>query len=167
MEHVWLIGMMGSGKTTVGRVLADHLERPFYDTDATVEANAGMTITEVFDGFGESHFRELETLAVRAIASQDDGVVSTGGGVVLDPSNLDAMRGSGKTVLLDVDAETLISRIGPAVDRPIVSEDPERHLRDVAIARADIYRGAADIIVDAVGSIDDVVSRVEAACKDS
>jgi shikimate kinase len=164
MEHVWLIGMMGSGKTSVGRVLAERLEIPLYDTDATVEANAGMTITEIFDRFGESRFRELEAIAVQVIASQDDGVVSTGGGVVLNSLNTATMRSSGRTVLLEVATDTLATRVGDALDRPLVSEDPETHLREIAAAREDRYRAAADIVVDASGSIEEVVHRVEAAC---
>ena len=164
MEHVWLIGMMGSGKTSVGRVLADRLELPFYDTDATVEANAGMAIREIFERFGEPRFRELETKAVQAIASQDDGIVSTGGGAVVDSSNVDAMRASGRTVLLDVDIDTLLARVGAASDRPMVSDDPELRLRDLAAVRESSYRHAADVIVDGVGSIDAVARRVEAAC---
>jgi len=167
MEHVWLIGMMGSGKTSVGRVLAEHLECPFYDTDATVAANAGMAIDEIFDRFGEPHFRELEARAVQAIASQDDGVVSTGGGVVLDPSNIVAMRSNGRTVLLDVDIDTLVARLGDTSMRPLVSDDPERRLREIAAAREDNYRTAADVVVDALGSIGDVARRVEAACSGS
>lgn len=167
MAHVWLIGMMGSGKTSVGRILADQLEVPFYDTDATVEANAGMGIAEIFERYGETRFRELEAKAVRAIASQDDGVVSTGGGVVLDPSNVNVMRASGRTVLLDVDTDTLVERLGAVSDRPLVSDNPEGRLREIAAAREDNYRMAADVVVDATGSIEEVVHRVEAACSES
>jgi len=164
MGHVWLIGMMGSGKTSVGRLLSERLELPFYDTDATVEANAGLTIGQIFERLGEPRFRELESLAVRAIASQDDGVVSAGGGVVLDPSNVEVMRESGTTVLLDTDVETLVARVGAAADRPLLSADPDRYLREIASARAGAYAGAADAVVDAAGSIEDVAHRVEAAC---
>lgn len=167
MEHVWLIGMMGSGKTSVGRVLAEHLELPFYDTDATVAANAGMAIDEIFNRFGETHFRELEARAVQVIASQDDGVVSTGGGVVLDPSNIEAMRSSGRTVLLDVDTDTLVARLGDASDRPLVSGEPQRRLREIAAARENNYRMAADVVVNALGSIEEVAHRVEAVCSGS
>ncbi len=167
MRHVWLIGMMGSGKTSVGRAVADHLELPFYDTDATLAVNAGMTIAEIFERFGESRFRELETMAVRAIASQDDGVVSTGGGVVLDVSNVEVMRANGRTVLLDVDADTIVGRVGAAAGRPMVSADPEFRLRDIAESREDRYRWAADIVVDGVGSVEEVAHRVEAACNAS
>ncbi len=164
MEHVWLIGMMGSGKTSVGKIVAERLGLPFYDTDATVTANAGLAIPEIFDRFGERRFRELEAEAVQAIASQDDGVVSTGGGIVLDPLNVEAMRSSGRTVLLEVDVDTLIARVGAEGDRPMVSEDPERRLREIAAVREASYRNAADVVVDGVGSIGDVAHRVEAAC---
>lgn len=167
MGHVWLIGMMGSGKTSVGRVLADRLALPFYDTDATVVANAGMPIVEIFGRLGETRFRDLESRAVQAIAPLDEGVVSTGGGVVLDPSNIGTMRNSGTTVLLDVDVDTLVARIADATERPLVSADPERHLREIASARAETYRQAADIIIDGAGSIEEVGRRVEAACSGS
>ncbi len=164
MGHVWLIGMMGSGKTSVGRALAERLTLPFYDTDATVAANAGMSIVEIFERFGESRFRVMESRAVQAIARQDDGVISTGGGVVLEPSNIETMRDSGTTVLLDVETDMLVARVGAGPDRPMVSEDPEERMREIASARAEIYRRTADIVVDAVGSIDEVSHRVEAAC---
>ncbi len=164
MGHVWLIGMMGSGKTSVGRLLSERLELPLYDTDATVEANAGQTVGEIFGHLGEPRFRELESLAVRVIASQDDGIVSTGGGVVLDPSNVEAMRESGTIVLLDADVGTLTARVGTAAERPLISENPEGHLREIATARAAAYEDAADVVVDATGSIEDVAHRVEAAC---
>ncbi|MEA3501447.1 MAG: shikimate kinase [Actinomycetota bacterium] len=167
MGHVWLIGMMGSGKTTVGRVLAEHLELPFYDTDATAAANAGMPIVEIFERFGEPRFRELERRAVQAIEPLDDGVVSTGGGIVLDPSNVDTMRDSGTTVLLDVDADTLVARVADAADRPMVSDDPGLRVQEILSARAEIYRRAADAIVDGVGSTEEVARRVEAACSGS
>ncbi len=164
MGHVWLIGMMGSGKTSVGRLLSERLELPLYDTDATVEANAGQTVGEIFSHLGEPRFRELESLAVRVIASQDDGIVSTGGGVVLDPSNVEAMRESGTIVLLDADVGTLTARVGTAAERPLIAKDPERYLRELASARGAAYENAADVVVDATGSIEDVAHRVEAAC---
>lgn len=167
MKHVWLIGMMGSGKTSVGQVLSERLGVPFYDTDATVEANAGMTITEIFDRFGESRFRELEARAVLAIACQDDGVVSTGGGAVLDASSVAAMRASGRTVLLEVDTDTLVARVGADTKRPKVSGDPERRVREIAVVRAEGYRMAADVVVDAGAAIEEVALRVEAACSGS
>lgn len=164
MGHVWLIGMMGTGKTSVGRALAERLALPFYDTDATVAANAGMPIVEIFEHPGEPQFRDMERRAVRAIAPQADGVVSTGGGVVLDPLNVELMRGSGTTVLLDVAVDILVARVADAADRPMVSGDPERLVREIASARAESYRRAADIVVDGVGSVEVVVDRVEAAC---
>ncbi len=164
MGHVWLIGMMGSGKTSVGRLLSERLELPLYDTDATVEANAGQTVGEIFSHLGEPRFRELESLAVRVIASQDDGIVSTGGGVVLDSSNVEAMRESGTIVLLDADVGTLTARVGTAAERPLIAKDPERYLRELASARGAVYEDAAEVVVDATGSIEDVAHRVEAAC---
>ncbi len=167
MGHVWLIGMMGSGKTSVGRVLAERLTIPFYDTDVTVAANAGMPIVEIFERLGEPRFRHMESRAVQAIALQDDGVISTGGGVVLDQSNVEIMRDSGTTVLLDVDTDTLLARVADAAGRPMVSDDPGRRVREIANARSESYQRAADVVVDAAGSIEEVADRVEAACSES
>ncbi len=164
MGHVWLIGMMGSGKTSVGRLLSERSDLPLYDTDTTVAANAGLTIPEIFDRLGEGRFRELESQAVRAVATLDDGVVSTGGGVVLEPSNVRTMRESGTTVFLDVDVDTLIARLDGTRGRPLVGLDPEARIREIAALRADTYIGAADRVVDGIGSLDEVADRVEAVC---
>lgn len=83
---------------------------------------------------------------------------------MLDPLNVELMRGSGTTVLLDVAVDLLVARVADAADRPMVSGDPERLVREIASARAESYRRAADIVVDGDGSVEEVVDRVEAAC---
>jgi len=164
MAHVWLIGMMGSGKSTVGRLVAGHLDRPFYDTDATVEATAGMTIMEIFERFGEDGFRERERTAVAEITDDAAGVVATGGGAILDPVNVETMRNAGTVVLLSVEPDVLIARVADNEDRPLLLDGIERAIRSIDRARSGLYRSSADVVVDASHPIETVAEEVEAIC---
>jgi shikimate kinase len=167
MGHVWLIGMMGSGKSTVGRLVADRLGRPFYDIDDVVEQTGRASIAEIFGLEGEIGFREREKRAAADVATRPAGVVATGGGIVLDPDNVATMRSSGKTVLLAVDPEVLSRRIGDSEDRPLLTDGEDERLHTIAMERDERYRSSADAVVDATGSIDAVVTDVEAACRES
>jgi shikimate kinase len=167
MGHIWLIGMMGSGKSTVGRLLAERLGRPFYDTDAMIEGASGSSIAEIFEHTGETGFREQERAAIAEVAGSRSGVVAAGGGVVLDVLNVDAMKSSGLVVLLSADVGVLAARVEGASDRPLLSESGDRGLHAIAEARDGFYRAAADVVVDGNGSIEIVTDRVEAACNAS
>jgi len=167
MGHVWLIGMMGSGKSTVGRLVADRLGRPFYDTDELIEQAGDASIPEIFAEEGESGFRERERWVVEDVASRPPGIAATGGGIILDPANIKTMRGSGTIVLLAADVEMLNRRIGYSDDRPLLAAGKRERLLAIASERTERYRSSADLIVDATGSIDDVVADVEAACSES
>jgi shikimate kinase len=164
MAHVWLIGMMGSGKSTVGRLVAEHLDRPFYDTDVAVESAAGMTIMEIFERFGEDGFRERERTAVAQIADETPGVVATGGGAILDPVSVETMGAAGTVVLLAVDPDVLIARVAEDGDRPLLLDGIERAIRSIDRARSDRYRTSADVVVDASRPIETVAEEVEAIC---
>ncbi len=164
MDHIWLIGMMGSGKSTVGRLLADRLNCPFYDTDADVEEESGTTVAEVFEDAGERTFRDLERTTIAEVAALPSGVVATGGGVVLDHRNVEAMKSSGTIVLLAADIEVIASRVDGSNQRPLLADGGDLALRTIADERDGVYRAAADAVVDASGSIDDVTNAVEAAC---
>ncbi|MGI8575670.1 MAG: shikimate kinase, partial [Egibacteraceae bacterium] len=98
-----LVGMMGSGKTAVGRLLAERLERAFVDLDEEIASAAGCPVVELFEREGENGFRAREAEAVAAVAARTGQVVATGGGVVLDPANIAALRASGAVVWLDVE----------------------------------------------------------------
>jgi shikimate kinase len=156
---VYLVGMPGSGKSTVGPELARRLGVPFVELDAEIERAAGMTIREIFERDGEARFRELEAAALTDAAAQDPSVVSCGGGVVLEPANRILLRATGEVVFLSVPLETLRARVRPAADRPLIREagDLERLARD----REPLYREFAAHVVDAGGSVDDVASAIE------
>ena len=123
MGHVWLIGMMGSGKTTVGRLLAQRAERPFYDTDELVSLAEDASIPEIFAKEGESGFRAREASIVEDVASREPGIVATGGGVVVDPTNVATMQRSGIVVYLAADVDDLRRRLGADDDRPLLAGD--------------------------------------------
>jgi shikimate kinase len=161
MGHLWLIGMMGSGKTTVGAIVAEHLGVPFYDTDDLIEMETGRTIGRIFHEDGEAAFREVESRAVEEVASADSGVVATGGGVVLDQRNVEVMKASGTTVLIDVGPELLSARLDDASTRPLLDDEDGTRLGDIANERAGRYRDAADVVISGEGPVDEIASEVE------
>ena len=154
---LWLIGMMGSGKSVVGRVLAARTDRGFFDTDQMVEARAGRSIGEIFADEGERGFRSRESDAIAAAAASGDAVIATGGGAVLLPANVAAMRASGPVVWLQAGPSTLASRVGDGSSRPLLdgrsdddgSEeiDLETRLSTMLQARLTAYELAADFSV--------------------
>lgn len=122
-RNLVLIGLMGAGKSTVGRILADRLGRPFADTDAIVADEAGLAVAEIFAQQGERAFRDLESEAVRRVSALRGQVIAVGGGAVSTPGNATQLRMSGDLVLLDADPAVLAERVGQgAVDRPMVAD---------------------------------------------
>jgi shikimate kinase len=156
---VYLVGMPGSGKSTVGPELAGRLEVPFVELDAEIEAVAGASVGEIFEREGEPRFRELEAAALTEVAARDPSVVSCGGGVVLEPANRVLLRATGEVVFLSVPLEVLHERIRPAADRPLIRqrEDIERLFRE----REPLYREFAAHVVDASGSPTEVAEAIE------
>ena len=164
MGHIWLIGLMGSGKNAVGAALAERTGRPFYDVDAAVEAEYGRSVSDIFFIEGEAVFRTFEMEALTVIAAEPDGVVATGGGSILAEDNVEMMRGTGTVVLLEVTPETAAERITDSASRPLLSGDSLEMLSDILADRTVAYRVAAQIVVDANDDIDTVAARVEEAC---
>ncbi len=163
MGHIWLIGMMGSGKTTVGVLAAQILERPFLDTDAMVMSATGRTIPELF-AQSEALFREAESAAVAAAAVASDSVIASGGGSILSPDNVTVMEGSGTIVLLDVDAATISERVEIGGDRPLLITTEA--VRRILSERADIYDGAAQRTVSTIGRGPQDIAMEVALCVD-
>ena len=144
--NLWLVGLMGAGKTTVGRILASSLEREFIDTDDIVEQLAGITIPQLWLLEGESHFRDWEVKAVRE-ASTREAVVSTGGGAPMVEANRMRMAESGRVVWLRAQVSTLEARVSVSEHRPLLAEDVGI-LAELALDREATYRGIADLVVD-------------------
>lgn len=155
MENIVLIGMPSSGKTTVGRLLAQHTGKEFVDTDALVEQTVGMTVPAYFAAEGESAFREREREAVASAAGVGGRIIATGGGAVLRPENLRVLRRTGRLVFLDRSPDKLTA----TADRPL-SADPEALRRRYA-ERYDLYCAAADLRVNGDGSPEETAERIE------
>ncbi|TNF65040.1 MAG: shikimate kinase [Rhodobacteraceae bacterium] len=164
-KTVVMVGMMGAGKTAVGRALAARLGVPFLDSDAEIEAAANMTIPEIFARDGEAFFRARETEVIARLLQDRPGVLSTGGGAFLSPANRRLISDQGVSVCLQADLDVLWQRVRHKDTRPLLrSPDPRETLRALYEARAPIY-ALADLTVvsDGLASVEEMVDRVLAA----
>lgn len=155
---VYLVGMPGSGKSTVGKELAGRFGVPFVDLDVEIERETGRTVPEIFAGDGEAAFRAMEARALLEASRHDPAVVACGGGVVLEPANRIALRSSGICVYLDVPLAQLESRVQPAADRPLIREQGD--LARLLEAREPLYREFAAHVVDASGTPGEVADAI-------
>lgn len=145
---IWLIGMMGSGKSTIGRALGEALGQSFADSDDEVEASVGLTVRELWEARGEAALRAAESEVVQRLAERSEGVVATGGGVVLDPANVAAMRESGSVVWLQASPPVLAARI-TGTARPLLDvDDVEARLTGLLTMRTRLYQAAAHHVID-------------------
>lgn len=142
---MWIVGMMGSGKTTAGRLAAQDLNVRFSDTDDVVVERMGCSIAQFWGERGEAAFREIEKVAMASLAKRD-GVKVTGGGVVLDESNRAILRGASKVVWLKAEPEILAQRLSGQQNRPLMASDERPRveiLEHVLTQRAHLYDEAA------------------------
>lgn len=147
MPVLVLIGPPGAGKSTVGRLVAKNLGVTFRDTDADIVAVTGKTVAEVFIDDGEEHFRALERTAVEAALRRHAGVLSLGGGAVLDAGTR-ALLKEHRTLLLQVDLSSAASRVGMNRDRPVLALNPRAQLKQLLDARMPLYLEVATDVVD-------------------
>ena len=144
--------MMGSGKTTIGRLLADRLGFAYRDSDEEIERKTGRTVREIFETHGEAAFREEETAALRvAIEGDADAVIGVAGGAVLHPANRDCIARAGTVVWLRGPMELLAERASRGEHRPLLDGDAEGALRRLYRQREPIYAELADLVVDIDG----------------
>ncbi|SOD73670.1 shikimate kinase [Jatrophihabitans sp. GAS493] len=160
-----LVGMPGTGKTSVGRRLADLLEVGFADSDDLVVARAGRSVGEIFEADGESRFREIEADAIVAALLDFDGVLALGGGAILSERTRVALAASpAPVVLLKTGLVSLLQRVGDAHDRPLLNDDPQTRLAELAEQRASLYRDVATVTVDterrSVSRVAEVIARL-------
>ncbi len=163
-----LVGLMGCGKTTVGRELSKMLGMPFLDMDAVIEEQIGKSIPAIFRDEGEAHFRALETALLRYIATKAGSkegadIVSTGGGVVLKPENRDIIRRLGFSVWLNVEVPALMARTARSTNRPLLAHaDRRATLERLSRERSPLYAASAHLRIDS--TFMDVVDVVDAIC---
>lgn len=150
--NIVLIGMRGSGKTTVGKLLAKRLGRRFIEMDRLIVQRAGLSIPEMVAEYGWQKFRDTEEAVTREAAKQDNIVLATGGGVVTREQNVRELKRKGKLVWLKADRDTLLRRIGDDQSRPsLTGQPPEADLTAVLAERTPIYQEAADFTIDTEG----------------
>jgi shikimate kinase len=146
--HVLLIGFMGAGKTTVGRIVADRLQMPFIDLDEHIEHRAGSPVVEIFAARGEDAFRRMETEALESLADFPAAVVAGGGGVVLRDENRRLLATLGTVVYLKVTAGEALARIGEVDGRPLLAAGGPAAAATLLDARESLYAAVADVTVD-------------------
>tara|TARA_B100000427_G_C15251019_1_gene482162 strand:- start:76 stop:624 length:549 start_codon:yes stop_codon:yes gene_type:complete len=157
--NIFLIGPMGVGKSTIGRVLAHIMNLRFFDSDQEIEANTGADIPWIFDVEGESGFRERERKMIIQLCKRKDIVLATGGGVILAKQNREALCSNGTVVYLTAPIEKLVDRTRKDKNRPLLrTNDPERKIIELCNARNHLYEDTADIVIDTEGKKPQVVA---------
>ncbi|WP_341679454.1 shikimate kinase [Niveibacterium sp. SC-1] len=148
-RNIVLVGLMGSGKTTVGKALARKLGVPFVDSDHEIEARTGVRIPTIFEVEGEIGFRRRESQMVAELCARDGIVIATGGGAVMDPENRRVMRADAWVVYLDVPVKLLYERTRHDENRPLLQvADPLAKLESLRAQRDPLYREVADFVLD-------------------
>ncbi|KRO34821.1 MAG: shikimate kinase [SAR86 cluster bacterium BACL1 MAG-120920-bin57] len=147
--NIFIVGPMGSGKTTVGKIVANELFLEFHDTDATIEKKTGVTIDWIFDIEGEQGFRKRETLVLKDLVALNSIVLATGGGIVIEPENRELLAARGTVFYLHTPLSTQIDRTSKDKDRPLLKgQDPSKVLSDLQESRQAFYEEVADHIIN-------------------
>jgi 3-dehydroquinate synthase len=148
-ENVFLVGLMGSGKTTIGRLLARRLNRRFVDSDHAIEARTGATIPWIFEIEGEASFRRREADMIRELTAQRGIVLATGGGAVLDAASRAYLAERGTVIYLRAGVGSILQRTAHDKNRPLLqTADPRKKLEDLLAQREPLYREIADLVID-------------------
>ena len=166
LSNIYLIGLMGSGKSTLGRPLAQTLKREFIDLDTLIEQKSGQSIREIFSEHGEIFFRDLESARLDEIAKYHKRVIALGGGAILREQNRGLVSSSGFSVYLKVNPEILAQRLSDCSDRPLLQglDDQAKleRLRELLQERQSFYE-QADLIVPNEGSPEEALAQITSA----
>lgn len=148
-DNLYLVGLMGAGKTTVGRLLAKHYGCVFHDSDHEIEARTGVKIPVIFEIEGEAGFRKREETAIAELTALNGIVLATGGGAILSSANREALRRNGVVIYLRGTPEHLYERTRYDRNRPLLqTENPLEKLRELYRQRDPLYREIADVVMD-------------------
>jgi shikimate kinase len=164
-RSIVLVGMMGAGKSSIGRRLAQRLGTPFVDADAEIEAAAGMTIAEIFTTYGEGDFRSGEARVIARLLDDGCQVLATGGGAFMNENTRAAIRTKGLSVWLKADFEVLMRRVKrrSTADRPMLQGDPAQRIRELMDARYPVYAEADVTVMSRDVPHDVIVNEIVAA----
>lgn len=147
--NIFIVGPMGSGKTTVGKMVANELFLDFHDTDSTIEEKTGVTIDWIFDIEGEKGFRKRETLVLKDLVSLNSIVLATGGGIVIEDENRELLASRGTVFYLHTPLSIQIERTSRDKDRPLLKgNDPSKVLTDLQESRQSLYEEVADHFIN-------------------
>ena len=159
-KPLYLIGFMGSGKSTVSRHMSRALNVPKIEMDEVLAERAGKPITQIFAEDGEEVFRRMETALLREIGAGEPALVSCGGGVVLRPENVEIMKATGTILMLSATPQTIFQRVRYSTKRPILNGNMNvEFIAELMAKRDPAYRAAADVTVSIDGKTSDVVAR--------
>lgn len=148
-RNIYLVGPMGAGKSTIGRVLAAELHLSFRDSDKVIEDRTGADIPWIFDMEGEEGFRERESAVLDELSKGQDVVIATGGGIILRAQNREVMKSSGYVCYLTASIEQLVERTARDKKRPLLQvENPRQKIIDLVALRDPLYREAADFVIN-------------------
>ena len=149
MNNIFLVGFMGVGKSTIAKELKKILDMNLVEMDARIVHEQGMSINEIFEKYGENHFRDIESKLVLDIGDEGNTIVSCGGGVVLRPENVEHMRQSGKVVYLTATPESIFERVKNGNERPILNGNMNvEYIKGLMEKRKPFYEAAADIMIE-------------------
>lgn len=160
--NIFLIGFMGAGKSTVAKKLQKRLDMQLVEMDERIVQEQGMSINEIFETYGEAHFRDIESRLVEDICAQGASIVSCGGGVVVRPKNVENMKAHGKIVFLTATPQTIFDRVKHGTDRPILNGNMTvEYIAGLMEKRRASYEAAADIWVSTDGkSIEEICDEI-------
>lgn len=148
-RNIYLVGPMGAGKSTIGRVLAAELHLGFRDSDKVIEDRTGADIPWIFDMEGEEGFRDRESAVLEDLSKGHDVVIATGGGIILRPQNREVMKVSGYVCYLTASIEQLVERTARDKKRPLLQvENPRQKIIDLVALRDPLYRETADFVIN-------------------
>jgi shikimate kinase len=170
-RNIFLVGLMGAGKTTVGRALARRLSKEFRDTDHEIEERTGVRVPVIFDIEGEAGFRKREAETLSRLARLDNIVLATGGGAVIDACNRESLKSNGCVIYLHARPGELAKRLGRDRSRPLLQGfDPRTRLEELYGVRDPLYREVADVVVEtgrqsAHALIDHLLARLDKECR--
>lgn len=161
MGNIYLVGFMATGKTVVGRKLAERKAREFVDLDDLIERREKQSIADVFAQKGEAYFRQAESAVLAETAKKDNLIVACGGGIVINKDNVDVMKASGKIICLTADVDVLLKRSAGLSHRPLLNIDnPRKRIESLLKERAPFYESADETIDTSGLSIGEVVTKI-------
>ena len=150
--NIFLIGPMGTGKSTIGRQLAEKTGKHFYDSDQEIEQKTGATVSLIFEIEGEPGFRQRECKTIEELSALKNIVLATGGGAILSESNRECLKGNGTVIYLRSSVDTILGRMAKDKQRPLLqTDDKEKKIRELLEQRVPIYEELADYSIDTDG----------------